>query len=185
MTRAGDPLRIYISGLPGNGKTTLAKELGTRSGVPVFALDEEVWGPDGAILPFNERWAISEKVAAEPRWIAEGGYVKWTRSLLERAHVVVVLDVPLRSAWLRILRRHIGAEFRRENPRPGWGRLLRFMRSVLRKYRGSYPAATPQDLPVSRDAIMREAEEFGDKLLVNPSADEVLALARKPGEVQD
>jgi hypothetical protein len=104
---------------------------------------------------------------------------------LERAHVVVVLDVPLRSAWLRIFRRHIGAEFRRENPRPGWGRLLRFMRSVLRKYRGSYPAATPQDLAVSRDAIMREAEEFGDKLLVNPSADEVLALARKPGEVQD
>jgi len=173
-----DPVRIYVSGLPGSGKTTLAEELHARSGVPVFTLDELAWDEDGGFLPYDERQALSERIAADTAWIAEGGFVKWTRPLLERAHVVAVLDVPLLTAWSRVVKRHVRSAFRRENPRPGWWRLVRFLRSVLRKYRGTYPAATQDDAAVSRAAIMEEASEFWDKLLVNPSPDEVMALAR-------
>jgi hypothetical protein len=177
MTEAVE-LRTLIVGLPGSGKTTLARDISALTGVEVYQLDQVAWNDDG-IKPLAERIEIARSIAERPSWIADGLYVGWTRLLMERAHVVVKMEVPLRTALWRIFWRHVRAEMRRDNAFPGWRRLCRFMRNVRREYRGTYGAFSAEDYEVSPAVISRELEPFGAKLLVNPEAQAV--IGRAPG----
>jgi len=64
--------RIALVGPGGAGKSTLARRLGARLGLPVVHLDAEHWHPGWVETPAEE-WA--EKVralASGERWIIDG-----------------------------------------------------------------------------------------------------------------
>lgn len=86
--------RILVIGSPGAGKSTLARRLAERFGLPLIHLDREYFGP-GWSMPSKEEWR--EKVAAlaaRPEWVMDGNYASTFDLRVPRATAIVWLDVP-------------------------------------------------------------------------------------------
>lgn len=106
--------RIVVIGLTGSGKTTMARELGGRLGIPHVEMDALHWEPGWQMAPlevFRER--ASEATAGE-QWVIDGNYSKVRDLTWPRADTVVWLDYPLRVSlwrlWWRTLRRVFSGE---------------------------------------------------------------------------
>jgi adenylate kinase family enzyme len=97
--------RIAIIGRGGAGKSTLARTLGEKLGLPVIHLDTEHWLP-GWVEPPDDVWAarVGELVQGE-RWIMDGNFGGTFEERFAVADTIVFLDFP---AWLcawRVLQR--------------------------------------------------------------------------------
>jgi len=97
--------RILVIGSPGSGKSTFARRLGERTGLPVHHLDQLYWRA-GWVEAEREAFRVEvEAIARAPRWIIEGNYSGTLETRLARADQVILLDLsPLRCTW-RILKR--------------------------------------------------------------------------------
>ena len=110
------PRRIAVlASASGSGKTTLARELAERYGIPFHELDALHHGPDWAEPTADEFHAVVAPIVAEPAWVIDGSYREKLGDLvLERADLVVWLDLP-RRVWLpRLVGRSIVRIARRE-----------------------------------------------------------------------
>lgn len=86
--------RVMIIGCGGAGKSTLARQLGEVTGLPVVHLDKLFW-KSGWVE--SSKAEIDEKIrqaAACPRWIMDGNYNRTLEQRLERADTVIYLDFP-------------------------------------------------------------------------------------------
>src|ERR687887_458709 len=102
------PPKIVVIGTSGSGKTTVARELARRLGVPHVELDALYHGPGWTETPVEQfRRRVAAATAADG-WVVDGNYTsKLGDFVLERADTVVWLDVPLRVALSRVTRRTI------------------------------------------------------------------------------
>ncbi len=100
-----DIKRVAIIGPGGAGKTTLARKLGARTGLPVIHLDRLYWSKGWVPTP-RETWLEHQReVLAQERWIIDGNYGSTMALLLAAADTVIFLDTPrLRCLW-RVLER--------------------------------------------------------------------------------
>jgi thymidylate kinase len=145
--------RIHVIGGPGSGKTTLARQFAARLNAPAFDLDEIAYlGGAGPQRPLAERVADVAAIAAQPAWITEGIYLWWIEELLRSADAIVWLDVPWPVAAVRIVKRHARARLAGTNRHPGFGKLLRFLRST----RGYYLDPSLRPPALSRALTARE-----------------------------
>lgn len=97
--------RILVIGSPGAGKSTLARELSRRTGLPVVHLDAEYWRP-GWIGPDTDEWiARTREIVAGERWIIDGNYGSTLGRRLSRADTVIWLDYPTGLCLWRVIRR--------------------------------------------------------------------------------
>ena len=129
--------RVVVTGLAGSGKSTFALALATRTGLPVVHLDLSFWKP-GWIAPSETEWAEKQRdVLAGEAWIADGNYHETLEVRLERAHTVVVLDMP----WWRCSARAFLRGFRMPGELPegcdysAWARLRDEWRLAVRIWR--------------------------------------------------
>ncbi|HWA63748.1 MAG TPA: hypothetical protein VG939_20400 [Caulobacteraceae bacterium] len=86
--------RIAIIGRSGGGKSTLARRLGARLGLPVVHLDVVYWRPGwvkSEAGPFRERLA---EALAGGRWITDGNFMSTADLHLARADLIVWVDQP-------------------------------------------------------------------------------------------
>ena len=87
--------RIMIIGCGGSGKTTLARQLGEITGLPVIHLDQIYWSPGNwEHLENGEFDARLQTELDKPRWIMDGNYNRTLEVRLARADGVVYLDLP-------------------------------------------------------------------------------------------
>jgi len=99
--------RIAVVGTSGSGKTTMARGLAERLGVPHIELDALHWGPDWSPAdPETFRARVLAATAAE-RWVCDGNYSAVRPIVLERADTVVWLDLPLRICLARVAARTV------------------------------------------------------------------------------
>lgn len=86
--------RVAIVGSGGAGKSTFAKALGERTGLPVIHLDRHYWKP-GWIETSRDEWRQrqSELFAAD-RWIADGNYGGTFDERFARADTVIIIARP-------------------------------------------------------------------------------------------
>jgi adenylate kinase family enzyme len=98
--------RVAVIGNSCSGKTTFARRLAERLGVPHVELDALNWGPDWTEAPPVEfRQRVEEAIAGEG-WVVDGNYHGKLGDLVHsRADTIVWLDLPLRIALARIWRR--------------------------------------------------------------------------------
>jgi adenylate kinase family enzyme len=97
--------RVLVIGSPGAGKSTLARELAQRSGLPLFHLDRMHWLPGWIERDRDEGRAELAGVLAQDRWIIDGNYGSLLPMRLARADTVVWLDYPTWLCVRRVLKR--------------------------------------------------------------------------------
>ncbi len=94
-------MRINVTGNAGSGKTTVAKLLGARLGLPVFSLDSIVWLPGWTKRPSESRRFAEQQLVSGSEWVIDGvsSFVR------EHADLVLFLDVPTAlCAWRGVTR---------------------------------------------------------------------------------
>ncbi|KFI56837.1 hypothetical protein [Bifidobacterium cuniculi] len=100
-------MRVAILGYGGAGKSTLARTLGERQGVPVLHLDRLHWLPGWRERDDEDMRRILEAFLHEhDAWVIEGMYTRFLfAERLELADTIVILDLPrlvcLARAWKR------------------------------------------------------------------------------------
>ncbi len=120
------PRRIAVVGASGAGKTTFAREVGLRLGVPHVELDALVHGPGWREASAEElRESLEPILVSTAGWVVDGNYErKLGDAVLERADTVVWLDPPLATILLRLWRRTVHRIRTREElwngNREGW-----------------------------------------------------------------
>lgn len=99
--------KIAVIGSCCAGKTTLAGRLSERLGVPHIELDALHHGPNWQEATAEElRARVGEALAGLDGWVSDGNYMgKIGTTVLDRADLVVWLDLPLRTLLPRIFRR--------------------------------------------------------------------------------
>ena len=84
--------RVLVIGCGGSGKTTFARRLAERSGLPLIHLDRLHWRPGWRATP-QEAWrATVKEIVARERWIIEGHYGGTLDLRLPACDTVVFLD---------------------------------------------------------------------------------------------
>jgi adenylate kinase family enzyme len=168
------PPKIAVIGTSGSGKTTVARELARRLGVPHVELDALYHGPGWTETPVEEFRRRVVAATDADGWVVDGNYnSKLGDFVLERADTVVWLDVPLRVALSRVTLRTIrrirtGEELwsgNRESWRGGffgWESMFVWtIRSHLRHRRERAPRlARHRHLRVVRLRTGREVESY-------------------------
>lgn len=95
-----------IASASGNGKTTLARELARRMGVPFVELDSLVHGPGWTETPDEDLRAQLDPVLRGAGWVIDGTYQhKLGTLVLDAADLIVWLDLPMRTWLPRLIRR--------------------------------------------------------------------------------
>ncbi len=101
--------RVVILGCSGTGKSTLARQIGVKLGLPVVHLDSLFWEPgwvEAQTPVFRER--VMAALAAD-RWVCDGNYITKTADLkFPRANLILWIDQPVWLRIWRILRRTLG-----------------------------------------------------------------------------
>lgn len=98
--------RIVVAGTSCAGKTTLARTLASRLGLPHVELDALHWLPDWQERPDDEFRALVAAHTAGAGWVVDGNYRRVTKELVwPRASVILWLDYPFALVFWRGLRR--------------------------------------------------------------------------------
>jgi adenylate kinase family enzyme len=97
--------RIAVVGSGGSGKTTFARELGRRTGLPVIHLDHYFWKPGWVQLNAEEWRATRSELLAGDAWIADGEQGGSFDVQFSRADTVVVLALDRVVCLTRALKR--------------------------------------------------------------------------------
>jgi len=98
-------MKIAIIGNPGSGKSTLAVKLHNILRIPLFHLDQYFW-KSGWQQPDRAEFAKAHnQLCDKPEWIIEGMATRLFDYRLQRADVVIFLDVPLYICLYRIFKR--------------------------------------------------------------------------------
>lgn len=99
--------RIMIIGCGGAGKSTLARELGAKLGLPVHPLDRLFWRSGWVPTPRDEWAQIQTQLCAAPAWIIEGNYGGTMDIRLAACDTVIFLDYPRRICLWRAIKRFL------------------------------------------------------------------------------
>ena len=87
--------RVMVIGCGGAGKSTLARKLGEKTGLPVVHLDQIWWAPGN--WQHLEKPEFDERLRLElekPRWIVDGNFNRTIELRLEKCDTVIYLDYP-------------------------------------------------------------------------------------------
>lgn len=110
--------RVLIIGSGGAGKSTLARALAARTGLPLIHLDALYWQP-GWVEPDKAQWRTRiESLVAGQRWIMDGNYGGTLDARLAACDTVIFLDLLAWRCMLRVLRRRMA---HRGRTRPDMG----------------------------------------------------------------
>jgi adenylate kinase family enzyme len=124
--------RISIVGTSCSGKTTLARALAVRLGLPCVELDTLFWGPRWTPVPDDVFLDRVARALDGEAWVVDGGYAKLDQLKLGRADTVIWLDYPMRTVLARWARRTVRRIRSQEEFWPGTGN-RESLRNALRR----------------------------------------------------
>ena len=106
------PDRLLVAGASGSGKSTFCRAASQALGLPYTELDSLFHGPGWTRRPEFE--ADVAALADRDRWVVEWQYRDVRSLLVDRAEVVVWLDLPRRTQMRQVVARTVRRRLRRE-----------------------------------------------------------------------
>ena len=99
------PRRIVVTGTTGSGKTTLARAVAVKLGLP--HAEQDAWNhlKDWQEAPVQQFRAAVDAFTVQPGWIIDGNYTKANDIGWARADTLIWLDYPGELVFWRLLRR--------------------------------------------------------------------------------
>lgn len=86
--------KIMIIGSPGSGKSTFARKLRDKSGLPLFYLDMIKHKPDRTEILREEFNIKLAEIIKMPEWIIDGNYQRTLEVRMEKADTIILFDLP-------------------------------------------------------------------------------------------
>lgn len=142
----GNYKRILILGSIGSGKTTLAHHISRMTNIKEVNLDKEYWLPNWTRPDMGDFIEKLQEIVKEDEWIIEGNYIESLDVRLERADLILVLDIDLKTCERGIFFRTLKGLFKkrkdlndgcRDSFKNGYKELLEWARLFKKEY---YPA---------------------------------------------
>ena len=87
--------KVIVIGCPGSGKSTVARALHNKTGIPLYHLDMMYWNADKTTVEksvFLERLSV---VLEKDEWIIDGNYGSTMEMRMAACDTVIFLDYPL------------------------------------------------------------------------------------------
>ena len=110
--------RVAVFGNAGAGKSRLARELASITGLPLHVVDMMQFREGGAEVPHDAFLAAHAGLLRQDEWIIDGfGGVETAWARFERADTLIHVDLPLPMLAWGVTKRLIAGQFK--DP-PGW-----------------------------------------------------------------
>ena len=97
--------RVIIIGCGGAGKSTLARKLGDRTGIPVVHLDRLFWKPGWVERTPEEFDPIVQGELEKDAWIMDGNFNRTMPQRIARCDTVIYLDFSRVTCLLGVVKR--------------------------------------------------------------------------------
>lgn len=97
--------RVAIIGPGGAGKSTLARQMGAKTGLPVVHLDAVYWHESWTETPKDVWEQTVRELTRQPEWITDGNYGGTMELRLAAADTIIFLDLPPQTCVWRVVRR--------------------------------------------------------------------------------
>ena len=97
--------RVVVIGSGGAGKSTFARSLSERTGLPLIHLDAHYWQPGWKPTPRDQWRHHVEKLVAKDEWIMDGNFQSTFDLRLPRADTIFYLDYSRFLCLFRALKR--------------------------------------------------------------------------------
>ena len=97
--------RVIIVGCGGAGKSTLARQLGEITGLPVVHLDKIFWKPGWVPISREEFDAALQVEMAKEKWIMDGNFDRTLPARIKRCDTVIYMDFSRIACLLGVAKR--------------------------------------------------------------------------------
>jgi adenylate kinase family enzyme len=98
-------MKIAIIGSPGSGKSTFALKLHKILNIPLFHIDQYFWKHGWQRPDRQEFEKIHNQLCDASSWIIEGMAIKHFQYRLQKADIIIFLDIPWYVCFYRIFKR--------------------------------------------------------------------------------
>ena len=86
--------KVLVLGCSGSGKSTFAKQLAERTGLPLFHLDNLWWKADRTHISREEFDQKLAEILTEDQWILDGDYSRTYETRIRACDTIFFLDYP-------------------------------------------------------------------------------------------
>ena len=86
--------KILVLGCPGSGKSTFARQLQAKTGLPLIHLDNVWWRSDGTHISREAFDRTLAELLRGEKWIMDGDYSRTVEVRLRACDTVIFLDYP-------------------------------------------------------------------------------------------
>jgi len=162
--------RIAVVGVSGSGKTTVAKVIAARTGIPYFSNGQIIHRPNWTQPTEAEEIAGFEAATAGDAWVTDGNQNPAKapdRVVIDRLDTIVWLDMPQREVFPQLLRRTIKRALTKEELWHGNRESFRMSfasrDSILYWYFQTYQACRQCYLPWMTDG----GHEFNNRIRIH------------------
>ncbi len=97
--------RIAIIGNAGSGKSVLARKLHDIFGLPLYHLDQYFWKPNWTHPDLQEYKVTHDRLCEREAWIMDGMNLRLLEYRIQKADVIIFLDIPRYLCFWRIFKR--------------------------------------------------------------------------------